>query len=83
MKNSQISYYHRKMAKKKHWSNGVPREPVTVTYNGREYAGHYQVGHGVVRVTYDFQVKSTRMGPSPLVTARHLLTDLVKASIQP
>ena len=69
------------MAKKKHWSDGVLREPVTITHDGKEYSGYYQAGHGMVRVTYDFDFRTTQ-STHPHVTARILLRELVQESLQ-
>jgi len=81
LKNTRVFEYRCKMAKTKHWSDGVSHEPVTITHDGKEYSGYYQAGQGMVRVTYDFDVKTTQ-STHPHVTARILLHELVKASLQ-
>jgi hypothetical protein len=68
------------MKRKKHWSEGALREPLTVMHAGKEYSGYYQAEHGIVRVTFDFASKSTQFRTHPEVTARILMRELVQAS---
>lgn len=70
------------MNRKKHWSETSPREPLTITFDGREYSGYFQASHGIVRVMYDFIAKSTHFRTHPEVTARILLRELVEASLK-
>jgi hypothetical protein len=70
------------MTRKKHWSDQALREPATITYKGKEYAGYYQADRGMVRVTYDFDTKSTEFRVKPELTAQILLRELVQASLK-
>jgi hypothetical protein len=79
--NSQVSQYRFEMSRTKHWSEGALREPLTVAHEGKDYSGYYQTGRGIVRVTYDFDTKSTQTRTHPEVTARILLRELVRASL--
>ncbi len=70
------------MSRTKHWSEGAPREPLTAAHEGKDYSGYYQIGRGIVRVTYDSDTKSTQFRTHPEVTARILLRELVEESLK-
>ena len=70
------------MMRKRHWTEGVPRESLIITFRGKEYSGYYQADRGVVRVTYDSDTKTTQFRTHPEVTARILLRELVEASLE-
>jgi hypothetical protein len=70
------------MPMKKNRRNTALREPLTITCNGSEYSGYYEVKHGMVKVTYDFDTKSTQFRVKPELTARILLRELAQASLK-
>jgi hypothetical protein len=67
---------------KKNRRNTVLREPLTITYNGREHSGYYELNHRMVKVAYDFDTTSTQFRVKPELTARILLRELVQASLK-
>jgi hypothetical protein len=59
------------------------RELVTTTHKGKQYSGSYEVADGIVRVTYeDSGPKCAQFRSHPDVKARHLLWELVEASLK-
>jgi len=80
--NRRGPHYICEVTRKKHWSDRVLREPLTITYKGKEYSGYCQAGLGMVRVTYDSDSKATQFRTHPEVTARILLRELVEESLK-
>jgi hypothetical protein len=80
--NPLASPYLCRMPMTKNRGNAALREPLTIICSGREYSGYYEVNRGMVKVTYDFDTKSTQFRVHPQVTARILLRELVATSLK-